>query len=95
MSRRERFRRPQRQTYLLSHWVRAKQAFTLEQAVRMLTLIPATYWGFVDRGLIREGIAADLVVFDPDKISPEMPQVAYDPARRRPASRSTDTRPGS
>ena len=33
------------QTHLLSHWVRAKQAFTLEQAVRMLTLVPATLLG--------------------------------------------------
>ena len=66
------------QTHLLSHWVRAKQAFTLEQAVRMLTLVPATLWGFADRGLIREGMAADLVVFDPDTISAEMPQVVDD-----------------
>src|SRR5205823_6463851 len=62
------------QTHLLSHWVRAKQAFTLEQAVRMLTLVPATYWGFADRGLVREGFVADLIVFDPDTISPEMPR---------------------
>ncbi|HKC05752.1 MAG TPA: amidohydrolase family protein, partial [Methylomirabilota bacterium] len=53
------------QTYLLSHWVRTKQALTLEQAVRMLSFVPASYWGFTDRGLIREGMAADLVVFDP------------------------------
>ena len=66
------------QTHLLSHWVRAKQAFTLEQAVRMLTLVPATHWGFADRGLVREGFAADLIVFDPDTISPEMPEVAND-----------------
>jgi len=66
------------QTHLLSHWVRAKQAFTLEQAVRMLTLVPATLWGFADRGLIREGMAADLVVFDPATISAEMPQVVDD-----------------
>jgi N-acyl-D-amino-acid deacylase len=66
------------QTHLLSHWVRAKQAFTLEQAVRMLTLVPATYWGFADRGLIREGLAADLVVFDPDTIAAEMPEVVDD-----------------
>jgi N-acyl-D-aspartate/D-glutamate deacylase len=66
------------QTHLLSHWVRAKQAFTLEQAVRMLTLVPATYWGFADRGLVREGFAADLIVFDPDTISPEMPEVVND-----------------
>ena len=43
------------QTHLLSHWVRDKQAFTLEEAVRMLTLVPASLWGFADRGLIREG----------------------------------------
>jgi N-acyl-D-amino-acid deacylase len=66
------------QTHLLSHWVRAKQAFTLEQAVRMLTLVPATLWGFADRGLIREGMAADLVVFDPDTIAAEMPEVVDD-----------------
>jgi N-acyl-D-aspartate/D-glutamate deacylase len=66
------------QTHVLSHWVRAKQAFTLEQAVRMLTLVPATYWGFADRGLIREGMAADFVVFDPDTIAAEMPEVVHD-----------------
>ncbi len=66
------------QTHLLSHWVRAKQAFTIEQAVRMLTLVPATYWGFADRGLIREGMAADFVVFDPATIAAEMPEVVDD-----------------
>jgi N-acyl-D-amino-acid deacylase len=66
------------QTHLLAHWVREKQAFTLEQAVRMLTLVPATQWGFADRGLVREGMAADLVVFDPDTIAAEMPEVVYD-----------------
>jgi len=72
------------QTHLLSHWVRSKQAFTLEQAVHMLTLVPATLWGFHDRGLVREGLAADLVVFDPDAISAEMPEVVDDlPAGER------------
>lgn len=66
------------QTHLLSHWVRAKQAFTLEEAVRMLTLVPATLWGFSDRGLVREGMAADLVVFDPDTIGAQMPEVVDD-----------------
>jgi N-acyl-D-amino-acid deacylase len=66
------------QTHLLSHWVREKQAFTLEQAVRMLTLVPATSWGFHDRGLIRDGMAADMVVFDPDTIAAEMPEVVDD-----------------
>src|SRR5439155_442022 len=66
------------QTHLLYHWVRAKQAFTLEQAVRMLTLVPATLWGFHDRGLVRQGMAADLVVFDPETIAAEMPEVVDD-----------------
>jgi N-acyl-D-aspartate/D-glutamate deacylase len=66
------------QTYLLSHWVRARQALTLEQAVRMLSFVPASYWGFTDRGLIREGMAADFVVFDPDTIAAELPEVVRD-----------------
>ena len=66
------------QTHLLSHWVRAKQALTLEEAVRMLSFEPATRWGFADRGLVREGFAADLNVFDPDTIAPEMPDVVRD-----------------
>ncbi len=66
------------QTHLLSHWVRDRQAFTLEQAVRMLTLVPASHWGFGDRGLVREGHVADLLVFDPDTIAPEMPEVVHD-----------------
>ena len=66
------------QTHLLSYWVREKQALPLEQAVRMLSFEPATHWGFADRGLIREGMAADLLVFDPGTIAPEMPQVVRD-----------------
>ena len=66
------------QTHLLAHWVRANQALTLEQAVRMLSIDNATHWGFADRGLIREGFAADLVVFDPATVGPEMPEVAQD-----------------
>jgi N-acyl-D-aspartate/D-glutamate deacylase len=66
------------QTHVLSHWVRDKQAFTLEQAVRMLSFDTATHWGFADRGLIREGMAADLLVFDPETVGPEMPEVVHD-----------------
>ncbi len=66
------------QTHLLAHWVRRKQALTLEQAVRRLSFDNATHWGFADRGLIREGFAADLIVFDPDTVGPEMPEVLHD-----------------
>ena len=43
------------QTHLLSHWVREKQAFTLEEAVKLITNDTATQFGFHDRGLLREG----------------------------------------
>ena len=66
------------QTHLLAYWMRDRQEFTLEEAVRMLTLAPATAWGFADRGLVREGFVADLNVFDPDTVGPDMPQVVTD-----------------
>jgi len=66
------------QTHLLSHWVREEQAFTLEEAVRLITYDTATNWGFHDRGLLREGMAADIVVFEPDGIMPRMPEVVTD-----------------
>jgi N-acyl-D-aspartate/D-glutamate deacylase len=66
------------QTHLLSHWVREKQAFTLEEAVKMITCDTATQFGFHDRGLLREGMAADIVVFDADTIAPRMPEVVCD-----------------
>jgi N-acyl-D-aspartate/D-glutamate deacylase len=57
-------------TYMLAYWVREKQMMTLEEAVRKLTFLSASAFGLHDRGLIREGLAADLVVFDPDTVSP-------------------------
>jgi N-acyl-D-aspartate/D-glutamate deacylase len=65
-------------TYLLGHWVRDRNVFTLEEAVRMITLAPALAWGFSDRGLLREGMAADLNVFDPDRVAPTVPVVVDD-----------------
>ncbi len=66
------------QTHLLAHWVRDRQALTLEQAVEMVTNRLATAWGFADRGLVREGFVADLNVIDPDRVTPSMPTVAWD-----------------
>ncbi len=66
------------QTHLLAHWVRDRQDFTLEEAVRMLTLVPAMAWEFADRGLVREGLIADLNVFDPDCVGPAMPTLEHD-----------------
>jgi N-acyl-D-aspartate/D-glutamate deacylase len=66
------------QTHLLSYWVRGQEAFTLEEAVRMLTFDNASAWELRGRGLIRAGYAADLVVFDADTIKPRMPTVEQD-----------------
>jgi N-acyl-D-aspartate/D-glutamate deacylase len=66
------------QTHLLAYWVREKQAFTLEQAIRRITYDTATVWGLHDRGLIREGLAADLVLFDPDTVGARLPEVVHD-----------------
>lgn len=65
-------------THLLGHWVRDREEFSLAEAVRMLTLEPARAWGFADRGLLREGMAADLNVFDPATIAPAVPRVCTD-----------------
>ncbi len=66
------------QTHLLSHWVRDRQAFTLEEAVRLITHDTATAWGLYDRGMVREGLNADLVVFDPATINQNMPELVND-----------------
>jgi N-acyl-D-amino-acid deacylase len=65
-------------TYFLAHWVRERQIFTWEQAIRMLTYRPAQVFGFPYRGLLREGSVADLVVFDPDLVAPRLPYAAHD-----------------
>jgi N-acyl-D-amino-acid deacylase len=66
------------QTHLLSYWVRARQAFTLEEAVRKLTFDNASAWDLNDRGLVRTGYAADLVLFDEARVRPAMPSVETD-----------------
>jgi N-acyl-D-amino-acid deacylase len=65
-------------THLLGYWVRARQEFTLEEAVRMITLAPALAWQFSDRGLLRPGMAADINVFDPATVGPAVPTLVDD-----------------
>ena len=57
-------------TRLLGYWVREKQALRLEEAVHLLSGRPARELGVRDRGLLREGQAADLVLFDPERVAP-------------------------
>jgi N-acyl-D-amino-acid deacylase len=65
-------------TYVLSHWVRERQLLSLEDAIRRLTFQPASIVGLRDRGLVREGYAADLMVFDLDRIGVRDDEVAHD-----------------
>ena len=65
-------------TRLLAEWVREKQAMTLEQAVRRLTFDSASTFGLYDRGLLRPGLVADIVIFDPDTVRPLPLEVVHD-----------------
>ena len=53
---------------VLGHYCRDLGLFTLEEAVRRMTSVPAKVFGLKDRGVIREGAIADLVIFDPRTI---------------------------
>jgi N-acyl-D-aspartate/D-glutamate deacylase len=65
-------------THLLAYWVRERNAFSLEEGVKMITMTPAMAWGFKDRGIVRQGCVADLNVFDPATIAPQMPTIEND-----------------
>jgi N-acyl-D-amino-acid deacylase len=55
--------------WTLQHWWRERGALTLERAVRMLTADQADLLGLTDRGRVAPGLAADLVLFDPDRVA--------------------------
>jgi N-acyl-D-aspartate/D-glutamate deacylase len=66
-------------TYLLGHWVREKGTLTLERAVQRITSEPADFFGFEDRGRLKAGAAADIVIFDEQTIdSPIRPSLVKD-----------------
>jgi N-acyl-D-aspartate/D-glutamate deacylase len=65
-------------TYFLKYWVQERQHFTVEQAIRKLTLEPAQLFGIQDRGIIRQGAYADLNVIDYDHLRLPPPTFVYD-----------------
>ncbi len=65
-------------TRLLAEWVRDKQVMSLETAVRRLTFESASTFGLYDRGLLRPGMVADIVIFDPDTVKPLPLEVVHD-----------------
>lgn len=66
---------------ILGHYVRDQRVMTLEEAIRKMTRLPAQKFGLKDRGLVQEGQVADLVVFDPERISD---RATYKDPRRSP-----------
>jgi N-acyl-D-amino-acid deacylase len=66
------------QTHFLHYWVNRRGAFTLEQAVRKMTHDNAQAFELKDRGLVREGYNADLVLFEADRVRPQLPKIEND-----------------
>src|SRR5712692_5475457 len=55
-------------SYLLSHWVRETSVLSIEEAVARITSHPAEVFGLRDRGNLKPGYAADIVIFDPQRV---------------------------
>lgn len=53
---------------ILGHFVRDRKILTLEEAIRKATSMPAARLGLRDRGILREGMAADVTIFDPSTV---------------------------
>jgi N-acyl-D-amino-acid deacylase len=66
---------------ILGHYVSDQRALALAEAIRKMTRLPAQKFGLKERGLVREGQFADLVVFDPGQI---IDRATYDDPRRHP-----------
>ncbi|MBI3796045.1 MAG: amidohydrolase family protein [Deltaproteobacteria bacterium] len=64
----------------LANWVRDRQLMSLEEAHWRLSFVPAWLIGLHDRGVLREGMAADLIVYDLDqlRVEPTEPELVHD-----------------
>ena len=65
-------------SFVLSHWQRDTGKFTMGQAIQKMTSGPAKVIGLSDRGLIKEGMRADINVFDADKVAELQPELVHD-----------------
>ena len=64
--------------HLLGHWVRERGALSLPEAVRRLTSTPAELFGIRNRGALKPGYAADLMLFDPRTVGRGAKQRVFD-----------------
>jgi N-acyl-D-amino-acid deacylase len=65
-------------SYFLRSWVLDRKVWTLEEGIRQITQVPAALAGLSDRGTITPGLAADIMVFDPDLIGPLRKEFVHD-----------------
>jgi N-acyl-D-aspartate/D-glutamate deacylase len=65
-------------TRFLGYWIRERNVMSLEEGIRKLTFMVASIFGLYDRGLIRPGMAADLVLFDPQTVREREPEMVSD-----------------
>jgi N-acyl-D-aspartate/D-glutamate deacylase len=56
-------------TSFLADCIRGRQLVSLERCVQLMTSVPAALFGLRDRGVLREGAYADIVLFDPDTVA--------------------------
>jgi N-acyl-D-aspartate/D-glutamate deacylase len=65
-------------SHFLATWWRTEQVWRLEEAIRLITAIPAAVLGLTDRGILAPGMAGDAFIFDPERIGPGTCQVEQD-----------------
>lgn len=65
-------------TFMLSYWHRETGYYSMGQVIQKMTSGPARVVGLEDRGLIKEGMRADINVFDADKVSEQQPELVHD-----------------
>ena len=65
-------------TFILSHWHRDSGVYSLQEAVRRISAVPATVLGLADRGTLAVGKRADVNVFDISRLEERMPEIVHD-----------------
>jgi len=65
-------------TFILSHWHRDSGVYSIEEAIRRISAVPAGVLGLTDRGTLAVGKRADVNVFDIDKLAERMPEIVHD-----------------
>ena len=65
-------------SFMLSYWYRDSGFYSLGQVIQKMTSGPAKVIGLADRGLLKEGMRADINVFDADKVAELQPELVND-----------------